>query len=45
MHKLLALQGVAGVTLVAAGVALMFGAGPALVVVGLFLLVGAWVTR
>lgn len=45
MRKLLALQGVAGVACVATGSALLFGAGWALVVVGAFLLVGAWVTR
>lgn len=45
MRRLLALQGVAGVACVAAGSALNFGAGWSLIVVGAFLLVGAWVTR
>lgn len=45
MRKLLALQGVAGVTCVATGAAVVFGYGWALIVAGAFLLVGAWVTR
>lgn len=45
MRRLLALQGVAGVALVTAGVAVVLGYGPGLITLGGFLLVGAWVTR
>lgn len=45
MRKLLALQGVAGVVCMAGGSAIVLSPGWALLVVGAFLLVGAWVTR
>jgi hypothetical protein len=45
MRKLLALQGVVGVALIAAGAGLTFGLGVGLIAAGAFLLVGAWMTR
>lgn len=45
MPRLLALQGVAGVLCLAAGSAIVLGPGYALIVVGVFLLVGAWMSR
>lgn len=43
-RTLAGLQGVAGVGALAAGVLLQFGRGWALIVAGVFLLLGAWTT-